>query len=265
MRVRPDYRALGILEKRASAEVRVVQELPRPAHRTRRDPGLLERACRLINTTLCDPGGDHLIELIDMDQACLKRRETGVGSTFAFSDGVAECDPLRVGADGHGEPLAGAARLVDAVRRHLRVAVADPRGHSATELVVHDLSAQDAGQRFDLRQLDALLAEWTRSRSADEIESILQAVSVPVHRATTTVDAFADAQLEHRQHFVMVEHPILGEVPIEAPRFHLSRTAPVTPLRPGPPFGLDNETVLRELLRMSEDEVMSAAVAGALE
>jgi crotonobetainyl-CoA:carnitine CoA-transferase CaiB-like acyl-CoA transferase len=125
--------------------------------------------------------------------------------------------------------------------------------------------ADNTARLQETDELDALLAEWTRSRSADEIESILQAVSVPVHRATTTVDAFADAQLEHRQHFVRVEHPILGEVPIEAPRFHLSRTPPVTPLRPGPPFGLDNETVLRELLGMSEKEVMSAAVAGALE
>lgn len=125
--------------------------------------------------------------------------------------------------------------------------------------------ANNSARLQETDELDALLAEWTRSRSADEIESILQAVNVPVHRATTTVDAFADAQLEHRQHFVMVEHPILGEVPIEAPRFHLSRTPPVTPQRPGPPFGLDNETVLRELLGMSEDEVTSAAVAGALE
>ena len=113
--------------------------------------------------------------------------------------------------------------------------------------------------------LDALVSEWTAARSPDEIESILQATGVPVHRASTTADAFADPQLRHRRHFVTAEHATLGPVPIEATRFLLSRTPAVTPPRPGPPFGLDNETVLRDLLGMSGDEIVEATVAGALE
>ena len=131
---------------------------------------------------------------------------------------------------------------------------------------LEDTRFQGAAARVqEADALDVLVSEWTAARSPDEIESILQAAGVPVHRASTTADAFADPQLRHRRHFVTAEHATLGPVPIEATRFLLSRTPAVTPPRPGPPFGLDNETVLRDLLGMSGDEIVEATVAGALE
>jgi benzylsuccinate CoA-transferase BbsF subunit len=112
--------------------------------------------------------------------------------------------------------------------------------------------------------LDELIAGWTAGMEGDAVEETLQRATVPVHRVNTSADCFADAQLRFREHLVTVEHPELGPVPVESSRMRFSRT-PARVTRPGPAFGQDNERVLREILGLSEDEVIELTVAGALE
>jgi benzylsuccinate CoA-transferase BbsF subunit len=112
--------------------------------------------------------------------------------------------------------------------------------------------------------LEEAIAGWTRTRAAGEVEETLQAVGVPVHRASSSADAFADPQLAHRGHFVMLDHPELGPVPLEGSRMILSRT-PARIAGTGPTLGQHNELVLREILSLSEDELTALAVVGALE
>ncbi len=113
-------------------------------------------------------------------------------------------------------------------------------------------------------ELDAAIAEWTRGQDAEEVERTLVQHGVPVHRAAGSADAFADPQLAHRGHFVTVSHPELGPVPIENARFLLSRTPPVVRW-PGNTFGQHNETVLREILGLSDEEVVEYVAGGAFE
>jgi crotonobetainyl-CoA:carnitine CoA-transferase CaiB-like acyl-CoA transferase len=112
--------------------------------------------------------------------------------------------------------------------------------------------------------LDALIAAWTAPRPVEEIEQRLQVAGVPVHRVTTSADCFADPQLAHRGHFVTVEHPQLGPVPVENARFRLSRTPARVPW-PGPTFGQHNDQVLREILGLSDEEIVRLVTSGALE
>jgi len=70
--------------------------------------------------------------------------------------------------------------------------------------------------------------------------------------------------LRHRGHFAWVDHPVVGHVPIETARHRLSRT-PLVPLTPGPTYGRDNEYVLRDILGLSDEELVELAIAGALE
>lgn len=113
--------------------------------------------------------------------------------------------------------------------------------------------------------LNELIAAWTRERDADSVEQTLQAAGVPVHRVSSSASAFADPGIAARGHLVTVEHPELGAVPIEAPRFILSATPAPTPRWPGPLYGQHNEEVLRGILGLGEDEVVELVTAGALE
>jgi crotonobetainyl-CoA:carnitine CoA-transferase CaiB-like acyl-CoA transferase len=112
--------------------------------------------------------------------------------------------------------------------------------------------------------LEAAIGEWTAARDVADIETTLAAAGVPVHRVATSADAFADPQLGHRHHFVTVEHPELGPVPVENSRFILPGT-PARVERPGPTFGQDNEYVLKEILGMDDEAIVELIAAGALE
>ncbi len=112
--------------------------------------------------------------------------------------------------------------------------------------------------------LEAAIGEWTAHRTVGEVEEILQESGVPAHRAIDTVDAFSDPQLLHRGHFVTVEHPEMGPVPVEGVRFRLSAT-PGAVTSAGPTFGQHNDQVLREILGMDDEAIVELIAAGALE
>lgn len=112
--------------------------------------------------------------------------------------------------------------------------------------------------------LDAAIATWTAGRDAFTVEQTLQAAGVPVHRATTSADALADPQLRFRGHFVEVDHPEVGRVPIEHSRLRLSRTPAPVPA-PGPLLGQHNDHILRDILGMGDEEIVELTLSGALE
>jgi crotonobetainyl-CoA:carnitine CoA-transferase CaiB-like acyl-CoA transferase len=111
--------------------------------------------------------------------------------------------------------------------------------------------------------LDQLIGEWTSEHDQGAIEDVLQAAGVPVHRVAGSADAFADPGVAARGHLVRVDHPELGPVPIEAPRFLLSATPAPVPAWPGPVFGQHNEEVLRGILGFSEEEFIALLTSGA--
>ncbi len=112
--------------------------------------------------------------------------------------------------------------------------------------------------------LDEQIAAWTVQSEVDELEQLLVAAGVPVHRASTSADSLADPQLEAREHFITLEHPILGAVPLESSRMRFSRT-PATAAWPGPTLGQHNQHVLTEILGLSEDEITELVVSEALD
>jgi crotonobetainyl-CoA:carnitine CoA-transferase CaiB-like acyl-CoA transferase len=142
-------------------------------------------------------------------------------------------------------------RALCAVSGHPEWAV-DPRFATLADRIAH----ADA--------LDALVAAWTAPRDVEEVERLLQGAGVPVHRVATSADCFADPQLAHRGHFVTLEHPELGPVPVENSRLRLSRT-PARIAWPGPTYGQHNDQVLREILGLSDADIVRLVTAGALE
>jgi crotonobetainyl-CoA:carnitine CoA-transferase CaiB-like acyl-CoA transferase len=112
--------------------------------------------------------------------------------------------------------------------------------------------------------LDAAIGAWTAGFEAGALEELLQGVGVPIHRVSTSADVMADPQLQARDHFIYMDHPLLGSsMPLEASRMRFSRT-PAVVAWPGPKIGEHNDYVLRELLGLSDEEIAELAAVEAL-
>lgn len=112
--------------------------------------------------------------------------------------------------------------------------------------------------------LDEILTAWTIERTASEVESTLQAQGIPAHALISSADAVNDPQLQHRGHFIELEHPIHGTTVVEASRYKLSRT-PAVIRAAAPTFGRDNACVLKEILKYSDDRIAELVSAGILD
>jgi len=120
-----------------------------------------------------------------------------------------------------------------------------------------------AGRKAQEDRLEALLRAWTQPQSAAEVETQLQALGVPAHKAATSADMIADPQLAARGHFVRLPHPLGGESVFDASRFALSQT-PARYERPAPHFGRDAVQVLGEILGYDAERIAALDAAGVL-
>ncbi len=105
---------------------------------------------------------------------------------------------------------------------------------------------------------------WTRVRSADEAARALQAAGIEAVPVADFGDAYADGQLEHREHFVRLRHPFMGDGAYERNGLRLS-DAPSGYRRTSPTLGQDNASVLGGILGLSIAEQEQLAEEGALD
>jgi crotonobetainyl-CoA:carnitine CoA-transferase CaiB-like acyl-CoA transferase len=84
------------------------------------------------------------------------------------------------------------------------------------------------------------------------MEAALQAEGIPAHRVLDTEELHEDEQLRIRNHFLPVSHKDFEGGVVESTRLALSRTDPRPP-EVAPWFGIDNETVLSDLLGYGSD------------
>ncbi|HLZ70190.1 MAG TPA: CoA transferase [Dehalococcoidia bacterium] len=120
------------------------------------------------------------------------------------------------------------------------------------------------GRRRNEAALDAAIAAWTASQPPRELEAALQAAGVPASEVVTIAGAFEEPQLEARQHFIKVAHPVLGECFVENSRTKMLGT-PAQITRANATLGEHTDYVLRELLGLGDDEIIEAVASGAVE
>jgi len=134
----------------------------------------------------------------------------------------------------------------------------------ASELGRGDLAELPLAARLDRRaELDELVAGWTAGWTPEDAVARLQALGVAAHDVQNSAQCLTDPQLAHRGHYVSIDHPFIGPVPIEGPRLRLSRT-PGRVGGPGPTYGQHAEVVLSEILGYDEDQIATVAVGGGL-
>lgn len=112
--------------------------------------------------------------------------------------------------------------------------------------------------------LDKRIGQWTRMRSAQEIESILIAAGVAAHVVLNSAATLKDPQMQHREHFVTVSHASHSGLIVEGTRVKLSRT-PGRVERGAPELGEHNFEVLTEILGYDGDRIADIYAALAME
>ncbi|MCC7364873.1 MAG: CoA transferase [Dehalococcoidia bacterium] len=120
------------------------------------------------------------------------------------------------------------------------------------------------GRQARLEELEAAIAAWTATVEPGKAEALLVAAGVPAHAALDSPAAVADPQLNHRGHFVPVEHAQWDSMVVEGSRFRLGRT-PAAITAGGPTFGQHNDTVLRDILGIDDATITDLAIAGAFD
>jgi formyl-CoA transferase len=106
--------------------------------------------------------------------------------------------------------------------------------------------ADNAGRVKRVAEIDSAIAEWTKTRTVDEVLKVLDAVSVPAGRIYTVADIAADPHYAARG---MLQQIRLDDgEPLTVPGIvpKLSRT-PGAHQRNAPALGQDTEDVMREL------------------
>jgi benzylsuccinate CoA-transferase BbsF subunit len=103
-------------------------------------------------------------------------------------------------------------------------------------------------------ELDALLAAWTSNWDTFALMETLQQAGVPAGVVSTNQDVIEDKQLEHRGHFVYMNHPHVGRHPVQRSEFRLSR-AQAEHRWPAPNLGQHTVQVCQDILGMSDDEI----------
>ncbi len=113
-------------------------------------------------------------------------------------------------------------------------------------------------------EVEGAVAAWTRTRSRDEVASLLQDAGIEAVPVADFGDIHLDPQVAAREHFVELAHPFTGPTLYERNGFRLSN-APSGYDRSGPTLGQDNDWVLGDLLGLSTDEQEQLRADGAVE
>src|SRR6266540_4152881 len=118
-------------------------------------------------------------------------------------------------------------------------------------LLDYTVNGREHGRKAHEDDLDTLIGQWTQEWEAYELIRTLQQAGVPAGVVQTSQDLFEDPQLQHRGHFVFLEHPEVGRHPVQRSEVRLSQ-APGEFRSPAPRLGQHTMQVCKEILKMSE-------------
>lgn len=142
----------------------------------------------------------------------------------------------------------------DTVFARLAAAMGQP------ELAQDPRFATHAARGERQEELDGLVADFTSTLEADELETLLHDHGVPAGKIYRAAEMLVDPHFQARETITSVPHPALGEVPMQNVFPRLSRTSG-TIRWPGPELGAHTDEVLAEL-GLAPDEVTHLREAG---
>jgi crotonobetainyl-CoA:carnitine CoA-transferase CaiB-like acyl-CoA transferase len=112
-------------------------------------------------------------------------------------------------------------------------------------------------------EINGIVTEWTRARSAADIERACVDCDVPVATAYTPADMFADPHFGARGDLVEVDDPVAGAIRQQAPFPRFTGEPPAAPSG-APRLGTDTRRVLGDELGLSTGELDALAADGVI-
>ena len=103
-------------------------------------------------------------------------------------------------------------------------------------------------------EINGIVAEWTSSLTAAEVEAACIAHDVPVGTAYSAADIVADPHMQARGDLVTVDDPVAGPLRQQAPFPRFDGAPPAAPA-PAPTLGQHNEEVWCGIVGLSRDEL----------
>lgn len=107
-------------------------------------------------------------------------------------------------------------------------------------------------------ELDDLIADFTTTMPAEDLEALLHDHGVPVGKIYRAAEMLADPHFQAREAITTVDHPVLGDVKMQNIFPRLSRT-PSEIRWPGPELGAHTDEVLANLGRSANEIVQLRA------
>jgi formyl-CoA transferase len=110
-------------------------------------------------------------------------------------------------------------------------------------------------------EINGIVADWTASLSAAQVEAACIDHDVPVATAYTVADIFADHHMAVRGDIVTVDDPVLGPIRQQAP---FPRTPGAPPPSGAPRLGEHTREVLAASLGLGNEELDRLAADGVI-
>jgi crotonobetainyl-CoA:carnitine CoA-transferase CaiB-like acyl-CoA transferase len=129
------------------------------------------------------------------------------------------------------------------------------------ELVDDERFARLADRAARSDEINELVATWTRSLSAADVEAACVEHDVPVATAYTAADIFDDAHMTARGDLVTVDDPVIGPVRQQAPFPRFVGSPPNIPSG-APELGVHTREVLSSALGLDDGELDRLAAQG---
>ncbi len=112
-------------------------------------------------------------------------------------------------------------------------------------------------------ELNRLIEEWTQSQDAEQLEALLQESGVAAGLVAKQSDLFSDPQLQDWGFFAWSHHKVMGRSPYDGLMSHLSKTP--GHVAPAPLLGEHYETVLKDILKFTDEEIAEMIGQGVVE
>ncbi len=115
--------------------------------------------------------------------------------------------------------------------------------------------SDNPGRVAHARELDEVIAVWTRGKDADAAATLLADADIPATLIYTIEDCASDAQFRYRDMILPVKDPNFGEVlhPGIVPKFSGAEPGGVS--WPGPDVGAHTDQVLNEILGLQCEDI----------
>ena len=132
-----------------------------------------------------------------------------------------------------------------------------------TDLAEDERYATHGARGAHQQELDELIAEWTKTLTATELEDRLEEAGVPYGRIYRAPEMLEDEHFAAREAIVEVDHPSFGAMKMQNVAPKLSAT-PGSIAWVGPELGEHNAYVYGDLLGYSSDEIAAMTEQGTI-